>query len=114
MLAPGLSEIARVQHAIFDPEDDVVRQLLQFPMKPTGKWSSEPDARDGAAPVDCVRRGRAQLLEVRAHRIDRLFEVIQVAEDLVDQEGVVGAEAAGQGLAECGQLLPQPPARPER
>lgn len=46
----------------------------------------------------------------RAH-VDRLLEVVQGAEDLADQKGMVGAEAAGQGLPKRRELLPQGPAR---
>jgi hypothetical protein len=64
-------------------------------------------AADGVEARELLGEGRHGAIDLGAHGLDGLVQVVEVGEELADEEGVVGAEVAEQGVSQGGQLLAQ-------
>jgi len=64
-------------------------------------------AGDGVEAGEFVGEGGHGDVDLAADGGDGLIKVIEVGQELTDEEGVVGAEAAGERLTQRGQLPPQ-------
>src|SRR5215472_7545108 len=62
-------------------------------------------AGDDVEASQLVCKGGDHRVDLGAHRLDRLVEVVEVGQDLRDQKGVVPTEASDQRLPQGGQLL---------
>lgn len=60
------------------------------------------DTGDGVEQVEGVAKGRHRLLDASAELVDHRGELVVLIEMQADEEGVVLAEASGQGLGELG------------